>query len=209
MVQPHIPSDGRAAPVKEVLFVDCCVRREKSRTRRVARAFLDALDPARFRVTTVDPEREGMQPLLGEFFAAREELLERGELDHPRFRFARQFAGADLVVIAAPFWDLSFPAILKIYIENISVDGITFASTAEGLRGLCRGSHLIFFTTRGGYFDGSPLEQGSRYLEALKDFFGFGAYLCVAGDGLDAGDPGPVLERACREARALGQRLPD
>lgn len=193
--------------MKEVLFVDCCVRREKSRTRQVARAFLDALDPVRFRVTAVDPEREGMQPLLGEFFSAREELLARGALDHPRFRFARQFAAAGLVVIAAPFWDLSFPAILKIYIENISVDGITFAAEGAGLRGLCRGSHLIFLTTRGGYFHGSPLEQGSRYLEALKDFFGFGAYACVAGDGMDVGDPAAVLARACREARALARTL--
>lgn len=193
--------------MKDLLFVDCCVRREQSRTRKVAQAFLEALDPARFRVTTVDPEREGMQPLLGAYFAAREELLARGALDHPRFRFAHQFAAADAVVIAAPFWDLSFPAILKIYFENISVDGITFAAEDGKLRGLCRGSHLIFLTTRGGYFHGSPLEQGSRYLEALKDFFGFGAYACVAGDGMDMGDPTPVLERACREARALGKTL--
>ena len=194
-------------PVQEVLFVDCCVRRAQSRTRQVAQAFLDALDPARFHVTVLDPEREGMCPLLGEFFAAREELLARGELDHPRFRYAHQFAAADLVAIAAPFWGLSFPAILKIYIENISVEGITFAATGDGLRGLCRGSRLLFFTTRGGYFQGSPLEQGSRYLEALKDFFGFGEYLCVAGDGMDMGDPRPVLEKAIREARALGERL--
>lgn len=193
--------------MKEVLFVDCCVRREQSRTRKVAQAFLEALDPARFRVTTVDPEREGMQPLLGEYFAAREELLARGALDHPRFRFARQFAAADLVVIAAPFWDLSFPAILKIYLENISVDGITFAAEEGKLHGLCRGSHLIFITTRGGCFRDSPLEQGSRYLEALKEFFGFGAYACVAGDGMDVGDPAPVLQRTCREAWTLGKRL--
>lgn len=193
--------------MKEVLFVDCCVRREHSRTRRVAQAFLDALDFARFHVTTVDPEREGMLPLLGDFFTAREELLRQGALDHPRFRCARQFAAADLVVVAAPFWDLSFPAILKIYIENVSVEGITFGCEGESLKGLCRGSHLIFLTTRGGYYDGSPLEQGSRYLEALKDFFGFGAYRCVAGDGMDMGRGGAVLERACREARALAESL--
>ena len=38
--------------------------------------------------------------------------------------YAKQFAGADTIVIAAPFWDLSFPAILKTYIENIYVTGI-------------------------------------------------------------------------------------
>ena len=42
------------------------------------------------------------------------------------FYYARQFAEADQIVIAAPFWDLSFPAILKAYMEQITVSGITF-----------------------------------------------------------------------------------
>ena len=40
------------------------------------------------------------------------------------FRYARQFAAADKIVIAAPLWDLSFPAQLKVYLENIYVTGI-------------------------------------------------------------------------------------
>ena len=46
----------------------------------------------------------------------REELLDRGELDGEIFRYSHQFAAADRIVIAAPYWDLSFPAQLKIYI---------------------------------------------------------------------------------------------
>ena len=33
------------------------------------------------------------------------------------FDLAGQFAGADTIVIAAPFWDLSFPAALKQYMQ--------------------------------------------------------------------------------------------
>ena len=136
--------------MREVLLIDCCIRRESSRTRRLAQAFVDALDPARFHVTVLDPEAEGLRPLTGAFFQAREELLARRELDHPRFRYARQLAQADLVVFAAPFWDLSFPAMLKIYIENVCVEGITFTCDEEGLRGSCKASHMVFLTTRGG-----------------------------------------------------------
>lgn len=47
------------------------------------------------------------------------------------FKYAHEFANADLIVIAAPFWDLSIPALLKVYIENIAVDGITFEYSLE------------------------------------------------------------------------------
>lgn len=195
--------------MKEVLFVDCCIRREKSRTRKVAQAFLDALDKSKYHITTLDPEAEGLQPLTGAFFQAREELLQKRELDHPRFRYAHQLAQADLVVIAAPFWDLSFPALLKIYIENVSVDGITFTCDEKGLHGACRASRLIFVTSRGDNYGNSPLEQGSRYMEAMGTFFGFKEYTCIAAEGLDlqGADPVRLVADACGRARGLAGSL--
>ena len=53
-------------------------------------------------------------PLVNEdFLRRRDALIAAGSLDDPMFAMARQFAAADTVVIAAPFWDLSFPAMLK------------------------------------------------------------------------------------------------
>ncbi len=195
--------------MKELLYVDCCIRGEASRTRRIADAFLAALDPDAYRVTTLHLPQECLRPLTGDFFEARQRLLEQGALNHPRFAYAHQFANADAVVIAAPFWDLSFPALLKIYIENVSVDGITFGCNADGCYGICRGEHLVFLTSRGGYYADSDLEQGSRYLAALKDFFGFGQYTCVAAEGVDAegADPEAIVRDACARAAALAVAL--
>ena len=39
----------------------------------------------------------------------------------------RTIANADKIVIAAPFWDMSFPSLLKVYIENIYTIGIVSA----------------------------------------------------------------------------------
>ena len=132
--------------MKNVLFVDCCIRGEASRTKKLADAFLSAL-PADCRVTRLDLMAEDLSYFKDGYFAQREQLLAAGERDHPRFRYAHQFAQADRIVIAAPFWDLSFPALLKVYIEQVSVDGITFGSTESGLQGLCRASQLVFLTT--------------------------------------------------------------
>jgi len=195
--------------VKELLLIDCCVRGRDSRTRKLTDAFLEGLDRKVFHVTEISPEAEGMVPLTGANFARREKLVEEGELDHPRFHYARQFAQADVVVFAAPMWELSFPAILKVYIENVSVRGITFGSDADGVFGSCRGSRLVFLTTRGERYADGDQEQGSRYLEAMAKFFGFERYSCIAADGLDANgaDPKTILADACGRARGLGASL--
>jgi FMN-dependent NADH-azoreductase len=115
---------------------------------------------------------EPLAPLSEGFFAQRELLLAEKKRDHPRFRYAQQFSQADRVVIAAPFWDLGIPALLKLYIENICVEGITFGADERGTFGLCKAERLLFLTTRGGDYSNSPLEMGARYLEALCEFWG-------------------------------------
>ena len=112
--------------------------------------------------------------------------------------------------MAAPFWDLSIPALLKLYIENVSVEGITFRSTQQGLQGLCRGTDLVFLTTRGGiYEEGSEWEQGVPYLRAIGRFFGFDRFSFVAVDGLDVQgfDGEGALRDGCRRAAELAQTL--
>ena len=194
--------------MKKLLVVDCCLRGRESRTAKLLEAFVDALGPD-IEVERLVLEEEALFCLTGAHFDQRQRLLDRGELAHPRFRYAHQFAAADLVCIAAPFWDLSFPALLKVYIENISVDGITFTARDNRLVGLCRGTDLVFLTTRGGVYVDDPLEMGSRYLDALHTFFGFDRYTCVAADGMDI-DPAfarESLDRAMDEARAVAQKL--
>lgn len=193
--------------MRRLLYVDCCIRGRDSRTRRLAEAFLSALPPG-WETETLDLTEEGLQYFSGPFFRQRQELLAAGNRSHPRFRYAWQFARADAVVFAAPLWDLSFPALLKVYLENVSVEGITFGCNESGCYGICRAERMAFLTTRGGFYEGSHLEMGSRYLEALAEFFGMGRYDCVAADGLDmVKDPEARLLDACRRAEALAKQF--
>ncbi len=197
-----------ASELKDLLYIDCCIRGSESRTRRLARAFLDALEErGGFAVEELILTEEALLPLQGDFFAQRERLLEAGDLDHPRFRYARRFARADRIVVAAPFWDLSVPALLKIYIENISVQGITFQVDPENnlLYGTCRADKLVFLTTRGGAYQDSPLETGLPFIRNLSIFFGIDHFDAVAVDGLDlmVRPPGILLQEGIDRARAL------
>ena len=195
--------------MKKALLIDCCIRKDRSRTAKLAEAFVKAL-PEEYEVTRLDPAAEGLRSFDLQSLDDRDALLAAGRTDHPRFRYAHQLAEADVVIVAAPFWDLSFPAIFKVYVEHVSVEGITFRSTAEGLLGLCRGTDLILLTTRGGvYGDGEPPQQGTPYLRGIRKFFGFDNFRCVAADGLDivGFDGEGALRDACEKAAALAASL--
>lgn len=194
--------------MKTLLFVDCCIRREASRTRKLAESFLANL-PDGWTVEKVTLMDEPLLPLMEGGFNQREELLKKGDFSHRRFDYAWQFQKADAILIAAPFYDLSIPALLKVYIENVSVDGITFLCDEQGMRGACRASSMTFLTSRGGFYDNSPDEMGSRYMEAMCRFFGTGVYRCVAADGLDI-DPSKtpgILSDACERAAQAAKEL--
>jgi len=199
---------GRLA-MTNVLYIDCCIRGGQSRTRKLAEAFLAELEKRdETKLDRLVLTDEPLVPFRDGFFWQRERLLETGELDHPRFRYAHQFKNADRVVIAAPFWDLSFPALLKVYIENISVQGITFdCDEQNGCFGVCKAKKMLFLTTRGGALEGSPMDNGTKYLGDMAKFFGIPAFESIAADGLDLllEPPETILERAIERAKRLAK----
>ena len=94
----------------------------------------------------MDLGKENIEPLRLERLELRNALQEKRDFSHEMFRYAKAFAEADEILIAAPFWDLAFPAILRNYIENICVQGLTFYYTEEGFpTSLCTVSytHLL------------------------------------------------------------------
>ena len=164
-----------------ILFINACTRRE-SRTKRLADEVLaqwnEPITEVRLYKTTFSPTDEA-------YLAKRDRLLSERRFDDPMFALANEFASADRIVIAAPYWDLSFPAILKQYLEKINVPGITFFYTGEGVpRGLCRAEELVYVMTAGGTY--VPEEFGFGYVKALaENFYGIKNVRLVKRTGLD------------------------
>ncbi|MDO4536484.1 MAG: FMN-dependent NADH-azoreductase [Clostridium perfringens] len=100
-------------------------------------------------------------------------------------RYAYEFAKADKYVFAAPMWNLSFPGILKAYIDYISVSGITFKYTDKGAVGLLENKKAIHIVTRGGYHEGTPYEMGDRYIKTILNFLGVSDIQSIIVEGLD------------------------
>ena len=174
----------------KVLYINACVRGEASRTGKLANAFLDELERTSPEAEITERNLMLLNPLFLNYFSfkQREELLKEGHYDHFTFNLANEFANADRIVIAAPFWDLSFPAVLRTYFENVSISGISFKLTAEGYMGLCKAKKLVFITTRGGEYSKPPmseLEMGERYIRSMCGMFGIEDFQCISAEGLD------------------------
>lgn len=182
-----------------ILFINACVRKE-SRTKRLAEALLSKLDEPYIEIRLADI----VFPVTDEnYLAKRDQLIAAQAFSDPMLTLANQFAAADRVVIAAPYWDLSFPATLKQYIEHINVLGVTFTYTPEGIpKGLCRAKELYYVTTAGGNY--VPEEFGFGYIKALaQNFYGIPEVelIQVTGLDLDGADPEQILMDSINECR--------
>ena len=163
------------------LFINACVR-QKSRTKELADCLLSKSGHPyeEVRLDTID------FPFVNEsFLEKRDRLIQEQDFNNPLFDLARQFAAAEDIIIAAPYWDLSFPATLKQYFEQINVVGITFVYTPEGIpAGLCKARSLTYIMTAGGYF--VPEEYGPGYVRSLaQNFYGIPEFKLIKAIGLD------------------------
>ena len=166
---------------RPILFINACVRTE-SRTRQLTEKLLLKLNRPYEEVRL----QEIAFPLVDEdFLNMRDRLIAERDFENPLFDLARQFSESEIIVIAAPYWDLSFPAALKQYFEQINVVGITFKYTEDGIPvGLCKARRLYYVTTAGGSY--VPEEFGFGYIKALSQgFYGIQEVRKIEAAGLD------------------------
>ena len=179
---------------RPILFINACVRKE-SRTRRLAEKLLLKLGRP---YEEVRLDRLNFPPVTEEYLRLRDRLITETDFTDPMFDLARQFAEAETIVIAAPYWDLSFPASLKQYLELVNVVGISFRYTEEGIPvGLCRADRLFYVTTAGGGF--MPEEFGFGYVKALaQNYYGIRDVRLIKAAGLDifGADVEGILKKA-------------
>ena len=171
--------------MKRILYVDANVNRQTSRTERLAQALLERLSSGDAVVETLVLEDEGLKPLTGELVTLRDAGTRSGDFSHPVFRYAKRFAQVDEVVFAAPYWDFSFPSMLKVYLEMLCAQGVTFNYSDEGVpTPLCRATRAFFVTTAGGYI--GEYDYGFAQIQAICSlYFGIGDVRRFAAEGLD------------------------
>ena len=94
---------------------------------------------------------------------------------------------------------------LKQYIENINVLGITFEYTPEGFpKGLCRAGRLYYVMTAGGGY--VPEQYGFGYIKELaQSFYGIKDVKLIKATGLDiyGADEEAIMKEAMEEIEKI------
>jgi FMN-dependent NADH-azoreductase len=175
--------------MKKLVVIDACVRQVESRTRRIAEPVISALS-YRYEVIRYNlPEMEGIVPLDPGLFEERG----RGDVPAWALQAARDIASSDRILIAAPFWDMSFPAVLKCFFEQTSLFDVTFTDNGLTCVGLCKAPKILFITTRGMDIPtGDPREQATPYLKALSILWNLGELTVISASNLDYSTPDEI-----------------
>lgn len=167
-----------------LIFIDATMR-DESRTRRIARPIIEELGK-RYEIERISLDG-------ADFSAVGSRILNdrnNGIVPEEYAEMARRIAAADRIVIAAPFWDMSFPSALKVFFENMSLFHITFDSDNTHCYGLCKCSKVLYITTRGmDIHTGDPLEQATPYIRALSYLWGLGDLFVISAENMDYSTP--------------------
>ncbi len=163
--------------MSKLVVINACVRQDDSRTLRVAEPIIEALSK-RYAVVRYDlPQMDFVLPLSTEKLAERD----RGVIAPWALEAAKNIAEADRIIIASPFWDMSFPAVLKCFFEQTTLFGVTFVDDGKTCSGLCKSPKVLYITTRGSNIaTGDPLEQATPYIKAIGTLWNLGELTTLA-----------------------------
>ncbi len=167
--------------MKKLLYIDACIRDNESRTKKIAEPIVTALKEK------YDVETLVLNEL--DLSVVKKDLIQKrnnGDIDSTVMSWAESVRDADRIVIAAPFWDMSFPAALKNFIELCSIFDVTFKSDEKTCYGNCKAEKMLYITTRGMDIEtGSEAEQATPYLKAISRLWGIGPLQVVSAQNMD------------------------
>ena len=193
-----------------LLHLDASPRGARSHSRRLGQKFLAAWRAAHpaAHVVVRDIGREP-PPFVteawieGAFASTEQQTAAAREAMAVSNRYVDELLAADQLVITTPIYNLSLPAVLKAWIDQIVRAGRTFAKSASGFEGLAQGKRALVIVASGSDF--RPASPGGAcnflepYLRAVLGFIGIVDAQFVYAHSLAAG------ESASRQAVAEAQ----
>ena len=187
----------------KLVYINCCIRKEESSTLKIATPIIDVLKE-KYEIQEIDLNSLSLDVLDYDKYHQRM----GGYVHEEIITYAKDIAAADRIVIAAPFWDMSFPSRLKVFFEQTSLFNITFTDDGvSSCRGLCKAEKMLYITTRGGNFPtGSEFEQATPYLKAIANLWGIGPLETIDAYNMDYSSE-EVKQEKINEAIAKGLEL--
>ena len=198
--------------MNKVLYIKANAKPEgQSRAFKISDSFIEEYkkNNPNDEIITLDLYKENINFLkaedLGIVFGPKNEESR----NHPVLKYTYQFAEADKYIISAPMWNLNIPAILKAYIDYISVVGITFKYTEQGPVGLLENKKAVYIAARRGAYSGTSYEMDGIYLRTMLNFFGVQDVETIAAENLDVAgqDVDKIVEDSISKAKEVAKNF--
>jgi FMN-dependent NADH-azoreductase len=194
--------------------------RERSHSRAVARAFLEAYQAKNPQdsVRTLDLFTAQLPAFDGLVLQAKYNIL-HGQGHSPEELQAwrrveeliEDFKSADKYLWSLPMWNFGIPYRLKHYLDILVQPGYTFSYSAQkGYQGLVSGKPALLICARGGAY-GTETQAGAMdfqrpYMELILGFIGFKEIRAILVEPTLQGGP-QTADKARQEAIALARKM--
>jgi FMN-dependent NADH-azoreductase len=176
--------------MKKLLYITVNSKSEHlSASKTVGRAFINKFIEKNpdFEVDELDLYKCHIPRLEYEYFEKRNCMISEKDFNrldekqqqevHKIVKLTDQFKEADMYVIAAPMWSLSFPSPLKEYMDCIIMDGKTISIEKDKIKGLLSDKHraMVYIQSSGGSIPWMlriVLNKGLNYIEDIMKTMG-------------------------------------
>lgn len=213
--------------MKQLLYITVNTKEEKdSASKTVGRRLVNAIverDPDT-KVQELDLYKHHIPQLKSCYFESRSAIIHteaREKLSPEEQRevatieaLCDQFREADVYVLAAPMWSLSFPAPLKEYLDCVIQAGKTIEFENNKPHGLLGNKHRVFLYVQSSgasipWLIRPALNKGLNYVRDITRFLGVEVFdeLLVDGTGATEEERRAAVERATGEIEPLVHRL--
>lgn len=202
--------------MKKLLYITVNSKPEEiSASKTVGRAFVNRFIESHsdFKLEELDLYECHIPRLEYQYFEKRNAMINEGDFNkldkkqqeevHKIVKLRSQFKEADMYVIAAPMWSLSFPAPLKEYIDCIVMDGKTISINENKIEGLLNDKQrgLVYIQSSGGnipWILRMVLNKGLNYVHDIMSTMGIKRIeeLLVDGTGFTEEEKNEAIKKA-------------
>mgnify|MGYP001544633695 CR=1 FL=1 len=188
-------------PALRILEINAAARYDGSISRKLAADLSNALAD---RFGNADVKRRDLAkglPFIDEEWVTANSTPEEERSEHHRKTLSysdelvAELQDADVLVIGAPIYNFSVPAVLKAWIDMVARARLTFRYTETGPKGLLTGKKAYVVVPSGGVPVGSEMDFATPYLRHALAFIGITEVEFVGALGADR-DGGQALDAA-------------
>ena len=196
--------------MKTILQVNASILGNEGQSTRLADALVAKLDADRVVVRDLasDPVPHLTAERFAAFIAAKEKRTPQQEkILAYSDKLIHELKQADTLVLGLPMYNFGVPSMLKAWFDHVARAGVTFRYTEKGPVGLLTGKKAYVIATRGGFYEGTPLDTQTAYVRDFLAFLGITDVEFVYAEGLAISEASKTASLA-KARESLQQLVP-